>query len=106
MSHDPSRIVRAIALSVICCVGLSAALVVQEGVYDETFARRAALFAQATHCNPERLETWTCGSACLKTSGVREVTALYNATNDVQGYSAYDPDTNLIVLAFRPTVSD
>lgn len=97
----------AVLLLALASFGITAtAITVQEGKYDEIFAKRASVFASATRCNISLLNSWNCGKPCSKNTGVKEVSAFYDAKNDVLGYTAFDETTNLITLAFRATSSD
>ncbi|EAR96966.1 lipase family protein (macronuclear) [Tetrahymena thermophila SB210] len=74
--------------------------------YDEEFAYEASGYAQASRCSLQNIQNWSCGTACQINPGVTDIKAFYNSTHQIQGYTAYDQNKNMIIAAFRPTVTD
>ena len=90
--------IRAILLS---SVVLAFAGIVNAEEYNETLSKSILYYATATFCDESTLEYWNCGSACKANPGVESAPILESFLMGTFGFTAYNNQTNDIVVAFR-----
>ncbi|KAL4510135.1 hypothetical protein ABPG72_010328 [Tetrahymena utriculariae] len=96
----------AIAGLFLVCGGLVVYKRVVDDQYEGDFSQRASIFAWASRCSVDGLQSWTCGQPCEINKGVQDVKAFYNQTHQIKGYTAYDSLENNIIVAFRATTTN
>jgi len=75
--------------------------------YDVNISMGALYYTKVSFCHAELIKNWTCGPSCLYHPGVQVINVYHfkspNMSNpwDLQGYAAYNPSNNQIVIAFR-----
>lgn len=69
--------------------------------YNETLSKSILYYATATFCDEYTLQYWNCGSACKANPGVGSVTILESFLMGTFGFTAYNNQTNDIIVAFR-----
>ena len=63
--------------------------------YDEELAKRYANYAGITHCSDDQINAWNC-TKCKKFPLISNTKVFYNEEFDIKGFTAYDPDRNVI----------
>ena len=69
--------------------------------YDENLSLKAAHYSGASYCMYELIDAWFCGGHCDAIPGVSNIHRAFDPETRTFGYTAYEPNSDLIVLAFR-----
>jgi len=56
----------------------------------------------AAYCHPKRIQNWDC-AFCNRVDKVTNISVFEDAASDAQGYVAFEPSLDAIVVAFRGT---
>lgn len=79
---------------------LIGAALAQAPTYDPNQAMDSLWYCKAAYCLAADIQTWNC-SMCSYHNGFTNVNVYEHEAFDGQGYTGYNPDTNMIVVAFR-----
>ena len=73
----------------------------QNTTYDVAIANASWYFCGASYCKPSNIQTWAVSTAAVLYPNVQSIHVFINSTGDNLGYSAYDPNTDKVILVFR-----
>ena len=74
---------------------------VSETQFNQTKAKELWIMNAAASCNPDRLAKWDVATIANYFPNIRSVSVFQNITGENLGYTAYNPDTNEIIMSFR-----
>lgn len=83
---------------------LAFVILVNSSSYDENQAKTYWFYASAGYCSQSKIENWNCGKACDSVSKLSNVKVFFNSTGSNSGFTAYDSNTNSIIILMRGTV--
>lgn len=73
--------------------------------YVHEFGKKTWQLAAATYCDKDSVENWSCGEACTRNSAIQEISLIENPSKNTFGFTAYESDTNTILVVFRGTIN-
>jgi len=82
---------------------ISCVLTLALAAYDQTTAERVYNYSKISYCAQPYIQSWDCGIDCQNFPGMSSIQVFFNALRQAQGYTGYDPNSNMIVAAIRGT---
>ena len=73
----------------------------QVETYDEKLGLTSLHYSAAAYCLNETLATWDCGEACTLYKNNTKPILIQNHAQHTLAFATYDPDQDMIVIAFR-----
>ncbi len=74
--------------------------------YDQDLGKQLFYYSAAAYCEELSLIAWACGPACNKIKGLDSITMITDILLSVQGFVAYNSQTQSIYVVFRGTIGN
>ena len=72
--------------------------------YDSELGKQLFFYSAAAYCEAFTLLAWACGVACENIKGIESITMITDIIESVQGYVAYNSQTQSVYVIFRGSI--